>query len=189
MERKITGVAVVLGMTAIILGAFGAHALKKHLTVEELVTFETGVKYQMYHALFLLFLGLTTLVSEKSKKAIFQLVVFGVIFFSGSIYLLATKTITGIDFKQLDKIIKVVIYINLTFIFISLIKIILYLLVNPFDLINFLYGSDSLRIKAPFEPEGAASSQVPIGYMLALLLCLPIVINSNFKKIIFKINS
>jgi uncharacterized membrane protein YgdD (TMEM256/DUF423 family) len=101
MERKITGVAVVLGMVAIILGAFGAHALKKHLTVEELVTFETGVKYQMYHALFLLFLGLTTFVTEKSKKTIFLLVIFGVIFFSGSIYLLATKTITGIDFKPL----------------------------------------------------------------------------------------
>ncbi|MEK8179308.1 DUF423 domain-containing protein [Flavobacterium buctense] len=101
MERKITGVAVVLGMTAIILGAFGAHALKKQLTVEELITFETGVKYQLYHALFLLFLGVTTLVTEKSKKTIFQLVVLGVIFFSGSIYVLATKTISGIDFKPL----------------------------------------------------------------------------------------
>ncbi len=101
MERKISSVAVIMGMTAIILGAFGAHALKKQLTVEELVTFETGVKYQMYHSLFLLFLGLTSLVTEKSKKMIFQLVIFGVIFFSGSIYLLATKTITGIDFKPL----------------------------------------------------------------------------------------
>lgn len=101
MERKITVTAVLLGMTAIVLGAFGAHALKKQLTVEELVTFETGVKYQMYHALFLLFLGVTSLVTEKSKKTIFQLVLLGVIFFSGSIYLLATKTITGIDFKPL----------------------------------------------------------------------------------------
>ena len=101
MEKKITITAVVIGMTAIILGAFGAHALKKHLTVEELVTFETGVKYQMYHALFLLFLGLTTLVTEKGKKTIFQLVVFGVVFFSGSIYLLVTKTLSGIDFKPL----------------------------------------------------------------------------------------
>jgi uncharacterized membrane protein YgdD (TMEM256/DUF423 family) len=101
MERKITVTAVLLGVTAIILGAFGAHALKKQLTVEELVTFETGVKYQMYHALFLLFLGLTTLVTEKSKKTIFLLVLLGVIFFSGSIYLLSTKTISGIDFKPL----------------------------------------------------------------------------------------
>jgi len=101
MERIITATAVVIGMTAIILGAFGAHALKKHLTVEELVTFETGVKYQMYHALFLLFLGLTGLVNEKGKKTVFRLVIFGIILFSGSIYLLATKTISGIDFKPL----------------------------------------------------------------------------------------
>jgi uncharacterized membrane protein YgdD (TMEM256/DUF423 family) len=99
MERKITSFAALLGMTAIILGAFGAHALKKYLSIEELNTFEIGVKYQMYHALFLLFLGLNSLLNEKTKKTIFWLVVFGVIFFSGSIYLLATKSISGIDFK------------------------------------------------------------------------------------------
>ena len=99
MERKITSVAALLGVLAIILGAFGAHALKKYLSVEQLVAFETGVKYQMYHALFLLFLGTTTLVEEKAKKTVFQLVFFGVIFFSGSIYLLTTKAISGIDFK------------------------------------------------------------------------------------------
>ncbi len=101
MERKITSSGVILGMTAIILGAFGAHALKKVLTAEELVTFETGVKYQMYHALFLLFLGMTSLVNEKVKKSIFKLIVVGVVFFSGSIYILATKTVTGIDFRPL----------------------------------------------------------------------------------------
>lgn len=101
MERKVTSSGVILGMTAIILGAFGAHALKKVLTAEELVTFETGVKYQMYHALFLLFLGMTSLVNEKVKKSIFKLIVFGVVFFSGSIYILATKTVTGIDFRPL----------------------------------------------------------------------------------------
>lgn len=99
MERKISAVAALMGMTAIILGAFGAHALKKYLSVEQLGSFETGVKYQMYHALFLLFLSVTTLVSEKAKKVIFQLVVFGVILFSGSIYLLTTKALSGIDFK------------------------------------------------------------------------------------------
>jgi len=101
MERKITSYGLILGAAAIILGAFGAHALKKVLTVDELNTFETGVKYQMYHALFLLFLGMTALVDDKVKKKIFQLVVVGIIFFSGSIYFLATKTITGIDFKPL----------------------------------------------------------------------------------------
>jgi uncharacterized membrane protein YgdD (TMEM256/DUF423 family) len=99
MERKIISVAALMGLTAIILGAFGAHALKKQLSVEELGAFETGVKYQMYHALFLLFLGVTTLLNEKTKKTVLQLVIFGVFFFSGSIYLLTTKAITGIDFK------------------------------------------------------------------------------------------
>lgn len=99
MERKITSIAALMGMTAIILGAFGAHALKKYLSVEQLGSFETGVKYQMYHALFLLFLGLNSFIAEKAKKTIFQLVIFGVIFFSGSIYLLTTKAISGIDFK------------------------------------------------------------------------------------------
>ncbi len=93
-----------MGMTAIILGAFGAHALKKHLTIEELGAFETGVKYQMYHALFLLFLGLNSFLEEKAKKTILSLVIFGVIFFSGSIYLLATKTISGINFKPIGVI-------------------------------------------------------------------------------------
>ena len=99
MERKITSVAALMGITAIILGAFGAHALKKQLSVEQLGSFETGVKYQMYHALFLLFLGINTFLNEKVKKTVFQLVIFGVFFFSGSIYLLTTKAITGVDFK------------------------------------------------------------------------------------------
>ena len=44
MERRITGVAALMGMIAIILGAFGAHALKKQLSVEQINAFETGVK-------------------------------------------------------------------------------------------------------------------------------------------------
>jgi uncharacterized membrane protein YgdD (TMEM256/DUF423 family) len=99
MKRKITSVAVLMGMIAIILGAFGAHALKKQLSVDQLGSFETGVKYQIYHALFLLFLGMNTFLNEKVKKTVFQLVIFGVFFFSGSIYLLTTKAITGVDFK------------------------------------------------------------------------------------------
>ena len=92
-------IALILLALAVVLGAFGAHALKKHLTIEELNTFETGVKYQMYHALFLLFVSMNSLLDENGKKTIFRLVTFGVIFFSGSIYLLATKPISGIDFK------------------------------------------------------------------------------------------
>ena len=99
MERRIISIAAFMGMTAIILGAFGAHALKKHLSLDQLASFETGVKYQIYHALFLLFVGMNTLMAEKAKKIVLRLVVFGIIFFSGSIYLLTTKPISGIDFK------------------------------------------------------------------------------------------
>lgn len=98
MDKKIISTAAIFGMIAIILGAFGAHALKKVLSLEQLATFETGVKYQMYHALFLLFIGLAE-ISQKIKKTIYLLVVFGIVFFSGSIYLLATNDLTTIDFK------------------------------------------------------------------------------------------
>ena len=99
MDRKIISTGAVLGMIAIILGAFGAHALKKVLSMEELSTFETGVRYQMYHAFFLLFIGMINDLSQKAKKTIYNLVLFGVLLFSGSIYLLATNSLTSFDFK------------------------------------------------------------------------------------------
>ncbi|HEX8577616.1 MAG TPA: DUF423 domain-containing protein [Flavobacterium sp.] len=99
MNRKIILTGLLFGIIAIVLGAFGAHALKKVLTVDALATFETGVKYQMYHALFLLFLGLSDFIDLKTKKILFLLTVLGTLFFSGSIYLLATNALTSFDFK------------------------------------------------------------------------------------------
>lgn len=103
MQKTLTLLGAFLGITAIVLGAFGAHALKKHLDVSQLATFETGVRYQMYHALFLLFVGLSS-VTEKSKRVIAWLVGFGVLFFSGSIYLLATDHMNAFDFKVLGPV-------------------------------------------------------------------------------------
>ncbi|PIF32467.1 uncharacterized membrane protein YgdD (TMEM256/DUF423 family) [Flavobacterium sp. 9] len=99
MERRIVLTGAFIGMLAIILGAFGAHLLKKYLSVEELNTFEVGVRYQMYHALFLFFLSTRKDIAEKTLKTIYNLVVAGVVLFSGSIYLLATKSISSFDFK------------------------------------------------------------------------------------------
>ena len=101
MNREIFVTASLFGMIAIILGAFGAHKLKEVLTLEQLNTFETGVKYQMYHALFLLFVGLNTALTVKTKRIIYFLTLFGVIFFSGSIYLLATNSLTSFDFRTI----------------------------------------------------------------------------------------
>lgn len=99
MDKKLISTGAIFGMTAIILGAFGAHALKKVLPAEQLVTFETGVRYQMYHALFLILIGMITALPEKTKKTIYFLVLSGISLFSGSIYLLATNNITSFDFK------------------------------------------------------------------------------------------
>jgi len=104
MDKTIIGTATILGLLSIILGAFGAHALKEVLTAEQLVSFETGVRYQMYHALFLLFVGTTSFLSAKQKKNVFWLTLIGVLFFSGSIYLLATQSLSGISFKFLGPI-------------------------------------------------------------------------------------
>ena len=101
MNRIILITAAVLGIIAIALGAFGAHGLKELISIEAQQTFETGVRYQMYHALMLLFVGGTTLLNEKSKKAIYYLVLVGLIFFSGSIYGLSTMDITEINFKSI----------------------------------------------------------------------------------------
>ncbi|MDR7208354.1 DUF423 domain-containing protein [Flavobacterium piscis] len=99
MERKIILTATFFGILAIILGAFGAHALKAILTPEQLTSFETGVRYQMYHAFFLFFIATRKELPLKALKVIYNLVVAGVLFFSGSIYLLTTKNVTNVDFK------------------------------------------------------------------------------------------
>lgn len=99
MNKKILISASFLGFTAIILGAFAAHGLKELIPLESIQSFETGVRYQMYHALFLLFVGSTSVVSAKKKRAIFYLVIVGWLFFSGSIYGLATNLLTNFDFK------------------------------------------------------------------------------------------
>lgn len=99
MDRKIISTAAIFGIIAIILGAFGSHALKKLIPIEQIITFQTGIRYQMYQTLFLLFLGTTPMVNQKIKKIILNMSVIGMIFFSGTIYLLATNSLMPLDFK------------------------------------------------------------------------------------------
>ena len=101
MDKKILITASFLGMLSIVLGAFGAHGLKQLIPVSAVQTFETGVRYQMYHAILLLFVGNTTLIAAKTKKAIYYLTLLGVVFFSGSIYALATNSLSSFDFKTI----------------------------------------------------------------------------------------
>jgi uncharacterized membrane protein YgdD (TMEM256/DUF423 family) len=83
------------GAIAIMLGAFGAHALKETLTFDQLQSFETAVRYQMYHVMVLLFLNTYKGFSIKQKKVISYLFFAGIIFFSGSIYLIQLTSITA----------------------------------------------------------------------------------------------
>ncbi|WP_445956213.1 DUF423 domain-containing protein [Yeosuana sp.] len=101
MNKSILITASFLGFSGIILGAFAAHGLKELISIEAVQTFETGVRYQMYHALFLLFVGTTVYIKAKTKKLIFYFVVVGWVLFSGSIYGLATNLLTNFDFKTI----------------------------------------------------------------------------------------
>ncbi|MEN8857637.1 MAG: DUF423 domain-containing protein [Flavobacteriaceae bacterium] len=74
------------GFLAIILGAFGAHLLKKKLSQDQLQSFETGVKYQMYHAIVLLLLGFNLNDTLSIDNYIVNAFIVGIVLFSFSIY-------------------------------------------------------------------------------------------------------
>lgn len=75
-----------LGLLAIILGAFGAHALQEKLDTEALKSFETGVRYLMYHVIVLLFINTYSGFTDSTKKMTSYLFLIGILFFSGSIF-------------------------------------------------------------------------------------------------------
>ncbi len=87
------------GMSAVILGAFGAHGLKKVLPTDKMSlvqSFDTGVKYQMYHAIVLLFLGIYMKYLQNTSTILDKAAIFfsvGTLLFSGSIYLLVALQI------------------------------------------------------------------------------------------------
>lgn len=101
MKKTILGTACLFGMLAVLLGAFGAHGLKQLVDMDAVATFETGVRYQMYHAFFLFVLGLIPETLIRSKKWIFRFTIIGIFLFSFSIYVLALNDLTQFDFKVL----------------------------------------------------------------------------------------
>jgi len=101
MNKTIFSTGIFFGALAVVLGAFGAHGLEKLVNQDAIQTFETGVRYQMYHAFLLLILASTNFISDKGKKTVFYLVVTGIMLFSFSIYFLATNSLTSFDFKKI----------------------------------------------------------------------------------------
>ena len=87
--NKNLSITALLGALTIILGAFGAHVLKEKLSPETLQSFETAIRYQMYHVLALLFVNIYHSFSNKTKNMISYLFFMGIFFFSGSIYAIA----------------------------------------------------------------------------------------------------
>jgi uncharacterized membrane protein YgdD (TMEM256/DUF423 family) len=101
MHKKFIATGVLLGAIAVALGAFGAHGLKKIVPAETVQSFQTGVQYQMYHALVLILSGI---LFEKfpNRYLLFagRFFLAGIIFFSGSLYLMAmfkAIALTGFD--------------------------------------------------------------------------------------------
>src|SRR3954465_1678333 len=102
-QLAVTGI---LGAVAVALGALGAHALKNQLpggkiTPDQLSGFDTGVKYHMYHTLaMLLMIVLQQHYSSKFFRVAYRLFFWGIILFSGSLYLLCTRGLTEMEFLR-----------------------------------------------------------------------------------------
>ena len=99
MKNTTLIIGAVYGLLSVVLGAFGAHALKKVISVEKLISFETGVRYQMYAALFLLIVGYILKFETPSEKWISILMIAGTFIFSVTIYLLAFNEVMSIPSK------------------------------------------------------------------------------------------
>ncbi|MFT4739279.1 MAG: uncharacterized membrane protein YgdD (TMEM256/DUF423 family) [Marivirga sp.] len=96
MHKSFLIIGALMGAVGVVLGAFGAHALKDVLSTSgRLDTYETAVKYQMYHSLALLLLGLLTFhVDHKFMQYAGWAFIIGTLIFSGSLYSLCATGIT-----------------------------------------------------------------------------------------------
>ena len=105
MKQKIISIAAISGAISVILGALAAHQLKSVLSESSLDAFDKGVRYQMYHSLFLLFIGLMFKDSTAIEiKRIAYITIAGILLFSFSIYLLSTQSISGLNLSFLGPI-------------------------------------------------------------------------------------
>ena len=101
---KFIKIAIFFAATAVSLGALGAHALKDILSDSQLHSFETGVRYQLFHAITLLILALNTEKFNHHLNKSLKLMTAGICFFSFSIYLLSIQDAMGISLSFLGPI-------------------------------------------------------------------------------------
>lgn len=104
MKKLILTIGI-LGAVAVVLGAFGAHALVPGLSAESLASYKTGVLYHFIHVLAAL---LSTILFRITENRLFRtsawLFIAGIVCFSGSIYLLSTRSITNLDIGWLGPV-------------------------------------------------------------------------------------
>lgn len=93
------------GLLAVVFGAFGAHALRESFSEDQLKSFETGVKYQMYHAIVLLVLGFNLNLATSVEKYMIYCFIVGIFLFSFSIYGLTLSASKGKKLKFLGPVI------------------------------------------------------------------------------------
>jgi uncharacterized membrane protein YgdD (TMEM256/DUF423 family) len=102
LSKYFISIAAFLGALTVALGAFGAHALKAVLSPAALITYETAVRYQMYHVVALLIAGILFNKSAlpKQQKMLSRAGLFfmdGIVLFSGSLYFIVAKPFLGIE--------------------------------------------------------------------------------------------
>ena len=102
LSKYYISIAAFLGALTVALGAFGAHALKAVLSPAALITYETAVRYQMYHVVALLITGIlmNKAASPKEQKLLTRAGLFfidGIVLFSGSLYFIVAKPFLGIE--------------------------------------------------------------------------------------------
>ncbi|MGY3052204.1 uncharacterized membrane protein YgdD (TMEM256/DUF423 family) [Pedobacter sp. UYEF25] len=101
MNKRIILTASFFGAVAVLLGAFGAHALKNLVDEHALEIWQKGVDYQFYHTFALLYLSTFARYRNKLINIAYFCFTFGIIFFSGSLYLLATKSMFNNEFVNI----------------------------------------------------------------------------------------
>lgn len=96
MYRTALATGIIFAALGIVLGAFGAHALKQILETDQLQVFETGVRYQMYHSFALICSGiLYSYFSFPQVKVASLFFILGILLFSGSLYALVLLKASG----------------------------------------------------------------------------------------------
>jgi uncharacterized membrane protein YgdD (TMEM256/DUF423 family) len=107
MHRKILLWGLILALLSVVLGAFGAHALKNLVPAEKVAIFETGVRYQFMHALALVALSLyagqnsDALCNHKGIGWASNFYLVGILLFSGSLYLLTFQPFCSFDYSKI----------------------------------------------------------------------------------------